>query len=51
MDGKMVLKLGEFSEIPQPEREAFAVRRQGWEEPVEGCIQYKLLGRPGKELL
>jgi len=49
--GKVVLKLGLFEKVPQPEWEAFAVRRQVWEKPLEGCIQYKLLGGPGKELL
>jgi hypothetical protein len=51
MKGKVVLKLGVFEKIPQPEWEAFAVRRQIWEKPFEGCIQYKLLGGPGKEQL
>jgi hypothetical protein len=50
MEGKVVLKLGIFEMIPQPEWEAFAVRRQIWEMPFDGCIQYKLLGGPGKEL-
>jgi hypothetical protein len=51
MGGKVVLKLGVFEKVPEPEWEAFAVRRQVWEKPLEGCIQYKLLGGPGKELL
>jgi hypothetical protein len=51
MKGKVVLKLGIFETIPAPEWEAFAVRRQSWEKPLEGCIQYKLLGGPGKEEL
>jgi len=51
MPGKVVLKLGMFERVPNPEWEAFAVRRQSWEKPFEGCIQYKLLGGPGKELL
>jgi len=51
MKGKVVLKLGIFEKIPEPEWEAFAVRRQVWEKPLEGCIQYKLLGGPGKEEL
>jgi hypothetical protein len=50
MEEKVVLKLGIFEIIPQPEWEAFAVRRQIWETPFDGCIQYKLLGGPGKEL-
>ena len=51
MGGKVVLKLGVFEKVPEPEWEAFAVRRQNWEKLVEGCIQYKLLGGPGKEEL
>ena len=51
MKGKVVLKLGIFEKIPIPEWEAFAVRRQNWEKPLEGCIQYELLGGPGKKLL
>ena len=51
MNGKVVIKLGIFEEVPEPEWEAFAVRRQGWEKALEGCTQYKLLGGPGKEEL
>jgi hypothetical protein len=51
MGNKIVLKLGVFPKVPRPEWEAFAVRRQAWEVPFEGCIQYKLLGGPGKEQL
>jgi hypothetical protein len=49
MAGKVVLKLGVFEIVPEPEWEAFAMRRQTWEKPLEGCTQYKLLGGPGKE--
>jgi len=51
MKGKVVVKLGVFEKVPEPEWEQFAVRRQTWEKPVEGCIQYKLLADPGKEVL
>lgn len=51
MGDKIVLKLGIFAEVPEPEYETFAVRRQPWEVPFEGCVQYKLLGGPGKEKL
>jgi len=51
MKGKVILKLGVFEKVPEPEWEAFAVRRQVWEKPIEGCIEYKLLGGPGKEEL
>lgn len=39
--GKVVLKLGIFPQIPQPEWESFSVNRQKWESPLEGAIQYK----------
>ena len=39
--GKTVLKLGIFPRVPIPEWESFAIRRQEWEKPVEGCVQYK----------
>lgn len=51
MKGKVVVKLGVFEKVPEPEWEQFAARRQTWEKPVEGCIQYKLLAGPGKEVL
>jgi len=51
MKGKVVVKLGVFEKVPEPEWEQFAVRRQEREVPVEGCIQYRFLGGPGKELL
>ena len=51
MKAKVVVKLGVFEEVPEPEWEQFAVRRQKWEVPVQGCVQYKLLAGPGKELL
>ena len=51
MKGKVVIKLGMFEKVPEPEWEQFATRRQSWETPVEGCVQYKLLGGPGKEEL
>jgi hypothetical protein len=51
MKGKVILKLGVFEMVPEPEWEAFTVRRQSWEKPLEGCMQYKLLGGLGKELL
>jgi hypothetical protein len=51
MNGKIVVKMGMFEKIPEPEWEAFANRRQAWEKPLEGAAQYKLLAGPGKELL
>lgn len=40
-EGKTILKLGIYPKLPVPEWESFAVRRQEWEKPYEGCIQYK----------
>jgi hypothetical protein len=40
--GKTILKLGIFPEIPNPECESFALHRQEWLEPHEGCTQYKI---------
>jgi hypothetical protein len=39
--GKTVLKLGIYPRVPVPEWESFAIKRQGWEKPIEGCVQYK----------
>jgi len=39
--GKIVLKLGIYPKLPQPEWESFAERRQAWEKPLEGAVQYK----------
>ncbi|OCT49081.1 putative glutathione-dependent formaldehyde-activating [Cladophialophora carrionii] len=39
--GKVVLKLGLYPKLPVPEWESFAERRQHWEKPFEGTIQYK----------
>lgn len=49
MKGNVVVKLGVFPRVPQPEWEQFVERRQEWEEPFEGCVQYKLLAGPDKE--
>ena len=35
------MKLGIFPKIPDPEWESFAIRRQVWEKPLEGTVQYK----------
>jgi hypothetical protein len=51
MKGKVILKLGIFEALPEPEWEAFAVRRQNWERPLEGCTQYRLLSGHSKEQL
>ncbi|KAE8449141.1 hypothetical protein EG329_008525 [Mollisiaceae sp. DMI_Dod_QoI] len=40
-EGKTVLKLGIFPQIPTPEWESFSSRRQKWEVPLEGAVQYK----------
>ncbi|EXJ87791.1 hypothetical protein A1O1_04718, partial [Capronia coronata CBS 617.96] len=41
LKGKIVLKLGIYAKLPVPEWESFASRRQAWEKPVEGAVQYK----------
>ena len=40
-EGKTVLKLGIFAKVPVPEWESFAEKRQEWEKPFEGMVQYK----------
>ncbi len=40
--GKTVVKLGIFDKVPLPEWESFASKRQGFEEPIEGAVQYVL---------
>jgi hypothetical protein len=42
-EGKSILKLGIFENIPEPEWEAFVVNRQKWEKPLEGTTQYKTI--------
>ncbi|EXJ67512.1 uncharacterized protein A1O5_09525 [Cladophialophora psammophila CBS 110553] len=42
--GKIVLKLGLYPKLPVPEWESFASKRQSWEKPFEGTIQYKTKG-------
>ena len=39
--GMTVLKLGIYPKLPVPEWESFASKRQAWEKPFEGCVQYK----------
>lgn len=39
-EGKTVLKLGIFTEVPHAEWESFASKRQSWEKPFDGCTQY-----------
>lgn len=40
--GMVILKLGIFDKIPQPEIEAFAQHRHAWVAPHEGTVQFKL---------
>ena len=37
-----ILKLGIYDKLPVPEWESFACRRQEWEVPIEGAVQYKM---------
>lgn len=46
-EGKTVLKLGIFPNIPKPEWESFGANRQPWETKLEGATQYK--GKTGGE--
>jgi hypothetical protein len=39
--GKFVLKLGLYPKLPVPEWESFAERRQPWEKPYPGTMQFK----------
>jgi len=38
----VILKLGIFERIPQPEQESFVEHRQGWVGKQEGTSQFKL---------
>jgi len=40
--GKTILKLGIYPQIPNPEWESFALKRQEWLAPQRGCTQYKI---------
>lgn len=40
--GKTILKLGIYPTLPVPEWESFCDKRQSWETPFEGTIQYKI---------
>jgi hypothetical protein len=40
-EGKTVLKMGLFPNIPTPAWESFSINRQPWEKPLEGATQYK----------
>lgn len=46
-EGKTVLKLGIFPNIPTPEWESFGANRHPWEKALEGATQYK--GKTGGE--
>jgi len=40
--GKVILKLGIFEKIPQPEWESFVKDRHDWVPKHEGIVQYKI---------
>jgi len=46
-EGKTILKLGIFPKLPKPAFETYVRNRQDWEQPLEGCAQYK--GQAGGE--
>ena len=41
--GKTILKLGIYPKLPVPEWESFCEKRQTWEVPYEGTVQYKII--------
>ncbi|KAJ2997552.1 hypothetical protein NUW58_g625 [Xylaria curta] len=47
--GKVILKMGIFPRIPEPEMEGFALHAHPWETRLEGTIKYKL-ARGGEKL-
>ena len=40
--GKTILKLGIYPKLPYPEWESFCDKRQAWEVPLDGTVQYKI---------
>ena len=40
--GKTILKLGLYPNLPAPEWESFCEKRQSWETPYPGTVQYKI---------
>ncbi|KAI0451244.1 Mss4-like protein [Xylaria acuta] len=49
LPGKLILKMGIFPRIPEPEMENFVMHRHPWEAGVEGTVKYKLV-RGGEKL-
>ncbi|KAI1199755.1 Mss4-like protein [Nemania serpens] len=47
--GKVILKMGIFPRIPEPEMESFVMHRHPWEADIEGAVKYKL-ARGGEKL-
>jgi hypothetical protein len=47
--GKVILKMGIFPRIPEPEMESFAMHKHPWEADLEGTIKYKF-ARGGEKL-
>jgi len=39
--GRIIVKLGIFPTMLDPEMEAFVSQRVPWIKPLEGCVQYK----------
>ncbi|KAI0551724.1 Mss4-like protein [Xylaria curta] len=46
---KVILKMGIFPRIPEPEMESFVMHRHPWEADFEGTVKYKL-ARGGEKL-
>ena len=43
-----ILKLGIYPKLPEPEWESFCEKKQKWEKPYEGTIQYKVASKGEK---
>ncbi|KAI0111252.1 Mss4-like protein [Nemania sp. FL0031] len=47
--GKVIVKMGIFPRIPEPEMESFVMHRHPWEANLEGTVKYKF-ARGGEKL-
>lgn len=49
LPGIIIVKMGMFPRIPEPEAESFALHRQSWQGKHEGMPQFKIV-RGGEKL-
>lgn len=49
LSGMVIVKMGMFPRIPQPECESFALHRHPWQGKHDGLTQYELV-KGGKKL-